>query len=467
MIPGRMGLRTFLSGVMVALAALSLSVALALILLTSFLDEAVTRLASSLESVRIVEEMQVDLLLHGETQDGLLRAEKEARLHSLLEEAKGAVSFPGEERLLEVAADRVGEYLAAARTQASPAADKARQAAFLALEDLVRLNLRRARETQSEAAWLNELANYVGGGTAIAFLLGITAVLVWLRVFAFRPVFRIAEAMRQFGRGDKRARALERGPQELRDIAGSFNAMAEALSRQHENQMAFLAGVAHDLRNPLSALKMSSALVGPEEPLPPEERVRHLLALVQRQVDRLDRLVGDFLDATRIEAGQLVLKLEERDARDMAREVFELFRSSSPQHEIALTLPPEPVPLRCDPVRIEQVLNNFVSNAIKYSPRGGGIGIMVEASQGEAVFSVSDCGVGLASEDLEAIFEPFHRARSSRDGIPGMGLGLFVARRIAEAHGGRIEVESVKDAGSTFRVRLPRNGIESARRKIQ
>ncbi|HSK77251.1 MAG TPA: ATP-binding protein [Thermoanaerobaculia bacterium] len=456
MIPGRMGLRTFLSGVMVVLTVLSLSVALALILLTSFLDEAVTRLASSLESVRVAEEMQVDLLLHGETQDGLLRAEKEARLHSLLEEAKGSISFPGEGRLLEVAENRVDEYLAAARNP--PAADKARQEAFLALEDLVRLNLRHARETQREAAWLNELANYVGGGTAIAFLLGIVAVLLWLRGFAFRPVFRIAEAMRQFGRGDKGARAPETGPQELRDIAGSFNAMAEALSRQHENQMAFLAGVAHDLRNPLSALKMSSAMIGPEAPLPPEERIRHLLALVQRQVDRLDRMVGDFLDAARIEAGQLDLKIEEWDARDLAREVFELFRASSPQHEIELALPAEPVPLCCDPVRIEQVLNNFVSNAIKYSPRGGGVGITVETSRGETVFSVSDSGIGLSAEDLDAIFEPFHRARSSRDSIPGVGLGLFVARRIVEAHGGRIEVESLKDAGSTFRVRLPGTG---------
>lgn len=455
---------------MVALTTLSLSIALALILLTSLLDGAATRLAFSLESVRLAEEMQVDLLLHSRGQNNLLQVEKEARLRRLLAEAPAYVSSPEEESLLREAERRVARYLetsAGNPSQASPAVERAQNEAFSALEELVQLNLREARHTQSEAAWLNQVGNLVGAGTAITFLLGIAAVLLWLRGFAFRPVFRIAEAMRQFGRGNKRARAPETGPRELRDIAGSFNAMAEALSRQHENQMAFLAGVAHDLRNPLSALKMSSAMIGPEAPLPSEERIRHLLALVQRQVDRLDRLVGDFLDAARIEAGQLDLKLEERDARDLAREVFELFRASSRRHEFELVLPAEPVPLCCDPVRIEQVLNNFVSNAIKYSPRGGGIGITVEASRGEAVFSVADSGIGLSPEDLEAIFEPFHRVRSSRDSVPGVGLGLFVARRIVEAHGGRIEVESVKDAGSTFRVRLPRNGIESGRREIQ
>jgi signal transduction histidine kinase len=116
----------------------------------------------------------------------------------------------------------------------------------------------------------------------------------------------------------------------------------------------------------------------------------------------------------------------------------------------------------CDALRIEQVLTNLVSNAIKYSPRGGRVEVTLEQPGTEAILNVVDQGVGIPSDDQAHIFEPFRRSGASRELVPGAGLGLFVARRIVEAHGGRIEVESRPGAGSTFRVHLPLTAVSKA-----
>lgn len=465
-----MGLKTFLSGIILALMALAVGVALSLILITTFLGGTVSRLRESVESVRLAEELQVDLLLHARSQDDIVRAEKESRLLHMLEQAQRYVSTEREEEILKRAKEKIEAYLARARHRSSlpaPSVDPARDQAFALLEELVQTNVEQAREAQAEAARLNGLANMVGGTTAVVFLLGTMAFLFWLRTFAFRPVFEIAAAMRRFGHGEKAARAPETGPAELREMAQSFNAMAAALERQHESQMAFLAGVAHDLRTPLSALKTSAALLGGSVSRLPPERMEQVLSLIHRQVDQLDRMAGDFMDAARIESGRLELKPADQDARFIVREAYELFRSSSPRHEVQLRLPAEPIPLCCDPTRIGQVLNNFISNAIKYSPVGGEVVLAVEREGDDIVFSVSDQGIGISPEETSQVFEPFRRARSSRDAIPGTGLGLSVARRIAEAHGGRIEVESTPGSGSTFRLRIPRGQPKSHLRPIR
>jgi signal transduction histidine kinase len=171
-------------------------------------------------------------------------------------------------------------------------------------------------------------------------------------------------------------------------------------------------------------------------------------------VERLEKLLEDFLDASRIEAGRMSLSLADADLRDVAREAADLFADASPDHPIALDLPEGPVLARCDPARVTQVLNNLISNAIKYSPRGGRVAVAVARDGGDAVLGVSDEGVGVPEGEREQIFEPFRRGASAH-GVPGAGLGLSTARRIAEAHGGRLEVEPRAGGGSTFRLRLP------------
>ena len=166
-------------------------------------------------------------------------------------------------------------------------------------------------------------------------------------------------------------------------------------------------------------------------------------------------MVGDLLDSSKIESGNLELRLEECDARIIVQDAFNLFSSASKSHQFTLHLPATATPIHCDRLRIEQVLNNLVSNAIKYSPGGGQVALSLAQAGEEALFHVSDEGMGIPRDEIPYIFEPFRRTRTAREAVPGVGLGLSVAQRIVRAHGGRIQVESQIGKGTRFSVYLP------------
>ncbi|MDQ3545841.1 MAG: HAMP domain-containing histidine kinase [Verrucomicrobiota bacterium] len=242
------------------------------------------------------------------------------------------------------------------------------------------------------------------------------------------------------------------GPAEFRGIAVVFNELIAQLQLQRESQLRFLAGIAHDLRTPLQAIKLSAELLG--DHLSAEQRAT--VRTIDRQISQLDRQVGDLLDTTRIESGQLELRISEQDLAQLVETSAKVFRGLSARHRIQVTAPDKPIIYPCDPTRIGQVLNNLLSNAIKYSPSGGEITAALSASASGVEFAVTDQGIGISAEDLPHVFEPFRRTAATREAIPGVGLGLSVARRIAEAHGGSIEVKSVPAAGSSFTLSLPK-----------
>jgi signal transduction histidine kinase len=327
-------------------------------------------------------------------------------------------------------------------------------AAQKALDTLRHLNTEKARSGEQRAADLDLLANILGAGVGV-MVLSISGMIVWwMRLQVFRPIMALGGVMGRFGRGDRAARADEVGPAELREMARRFNEMAAALAEQRDAQLAFLGGVAHDLRGPLFALRMSLAAVRPDLPLLPEQRLRRMFALIDRQTVQLERMVGDLLDSARIEAGQLELRLELSDGRALVREIAEPFEGSS-RLRLELSLSE---PLRCDPLRVQQVLSNLLSNACKYSLPGGEVEVRFERIADEALLAVTDHGIGMSAEDQRHLFEPFRRLGPSRGHIPGVGLGLSVVRRIVDAHGGRVEVESAPGRGSSFRVYLPLAG---------
>lgn len=456
---GGSSLRRILVVATAGVVALALVVAGALVVLTTLLHETTSSAASSVERVRLAQEAEVDLLLHARA-TGLLRRDIQERLAHRLRDARVLATTPHERALIEEAESRVAAYISKNRDAATPPAelDASLEAAYGALDSLVHASVVSAREAHRVASAWDQRANYIGFGLGASLICLAAWLLVWLERGAFEPLRQLMHAVERFGRGERDVRAPDTGPAELRELGARFNEMARALAARRQAQIAFLGGVAHDLRNPLSVLKMSVALIRPDSPLPPEGRVRHILEKIDRQITRLDRMAGDFLDIAKIEAGELELRINVCDARDLIGAVVHLFEGTAPEPRIRVNLPSTPIEIHCDQLRIEQVLTNLISNAMKYSPPDAPVEVAVEASDEEVAFRVTDRGTGIPESEQPHVFEPFRRAGLSRESVPGVGLGLYVVRRIVEAHAGRIQLQSTPGVGTTFRVWLQRLG---------
>lgn len=460
-------LRTKLGVGAALLAALALAAAAALIALTTLLNQEVSRLSGALARVQTAEELRGLLIDYDRTshlwalsgdpryEENLVRHRKE--IEALLGQ------LAGEEDAVWLVRD-IHEYLRAevrpGRETPGGLAGKDPRAPLdgvdASLDLFVEQEVRQANRAQRMADRWNELGNLAGLGSAALLLIGVGAALVWAQRKLYRPLERTRQTIAAHNPSARGARAPEDGPEEIAQIARAFNETAERLERERDGRVAFLAAVAHELRTPLSALKVATASMARQKPGADSEAARaRLLGMMDRQISRLDRMLGDLIFAARAEAGRMELSFDLRDLRVLVRDSLELYQTYSDQHELRMELPDAPVWLRCDPVRLEQVLVNLVSNAFKYSPAGGCVRVTLERQGDEAMLAVSDQGIGISPEDAARIFEPFQRVGTLRDRVPGVGLGLAVTRRLVEAHGGRIEVESTSGKGSTFRVRLP------------
>jgi signal transduction histidine kinase len=211
--------------------------------------------------------------------------------------------------------------------------------------------------------------------------------------------------------------------------------------------------VAHDLRNPLNLVMMTTRLFADTEPS--GEKRDQLLAVIERAAQRMNRLIEDLLEVVRQESGPMRLDVGEVSVASLIAQTAEMFQSTAIEKGISLRVEECPPGLTVwgDSERIMQVMSNLVGNALKFVPRGGSVLLKCERRGTEAVFALTDSGPGIASEDLEKLFEKFwQRRRTDRRGV---GLGLAIARGIVEAHGGRIWAESSVGVGSTFYVALP------------
>jgi signal transduction histidine kinase len=314
---------------------------------------------------------------------------------------------------------------------------------------VIRFDLDLAR-AQRQHAGTHRIVAVAAGGVALGlFLLPILLGRSLGRAL-FLPLDRMSEAIRSYTH-DRGRRAPEGGSDEIRRIACTFNLAASEIQRQRESQVRFLAGVARDLGGPLAALRGALALVKPDPAR--EASLTRPLFIAKRSVDRVTATVEDLLDISRVELGELPLACTRCDLRDVVRDAAA--RSEPGASILQVVLPGGCVPAWCDARRIGQVLNNLVSNAVRYSPEGSLICVKARKEGEAAVLEVIDTGIGVPPDEQDEIFEPFRRSTLTRDSIPGVGLGLFVSRKLVEAHGGQLTVDSTPGRGSTFRVSLP------------
>jgi signal transduction histidine kinase len=444
----RLGLRTVFTAATLALGCLALGASACLMMLTASFHRATAELGDALESVRLGEQIERSLV-EDPARDATPALRR--KLRTIVTPLYQFSSDDVEAGMIRRAQEKLDLYLAA------PAEARAQALAELraALASVVSLNVEQSRELERRVAGWDRLAFFAGLAMAVTLLVGVLVLLLWIHAIAFRPLLSISGTMRRFGRGEVQARAPEVGPGELRSMARDFNALADVLAQHRQAQLSFLAGVGHDLRNCLVPLKAAADLLDLGGVSLPPDRVQKILRSVRHQVDRIDHMVGDLMEASRLEASRLELDTREVDAVEVVKEAVERYRITTRIHRFRVRLPDEPLALRCDPQRLEQVLDNLLRNAIKYSPRGGLIDVALDHGADDAVLSVSDEGIGVPLEERERIFEPFSRGANARATAPGLGLGLAVAKRIVEAHGGRLSVQGRPGGGSTFVVQIP------------
>ncbi len=222
-------------------------------------------------------------------------------------------------------------------------------------------------------------------------------------------------------------------------------------------KMDLISFVSHELKNPIASLQGACHVLHDRIDMS-DERTARLLEIALRQSRRMQYLVQDFLDLSRIEAGQ-ALELnwaEISDPETLVRGAMALCRGAGSEHNLRVEVAADTPPFWVDRDKIEAVLINLIENAIKYSPDGGDVIVRVYPDDGSIVIEVADRGVGIRPEDLPKLFRSFQRIHDSSYGrVSGTGVGLYICRHIVEAHGGKIDVESTWGEGSTFRLHLP------------
>jgi signal transduction histidine kinase/GAF domain-containing protein len=250
--------------------------------------------------------------------------------------------------------------------------------------------------------------------------------------------------------------AQKRDQERLARVLVRERAQARLLEEQDRRKDEFLATLAHELRNPLAPIRTGLHILRKSGT---GEQAARTHEMMERQLQHLVRLVDDLLDISRITLGKVELKKERVDFRAVLGSALESTRPliEAANHELAVRLPADPLPLDADPTRLAQVLANLLNNAAKYTPPGGRIQLAAEVDGSTLVVRVSDTGVGIPADMLTKVFDMFTQVGRSIDHSQGgLGIGLTLVRRLLEMHGGSVEAQSPgANAGSTFIVRLP------------
>ncbi len=293
---------------------------------------------------------------------------------------------------------------------------------------------------------------------AIAMLVGFAAataslfLAVWLTPSLFRPLDDIAKTANRITRADDLSLRVPYSDRtdEIGLLARALNQTLERLDRQFQTQQRLLADVSHELRTPLTAIRGNVDLMermGEGDPLSLES--------IRIEVDRMTRLVGDLTLLARADAGGLPLDKKQIELDNLLFEVYRQFSVIEKPVEVLVTAVDQ-VCVMGDADRLKQLFINLIDNAIKYTPDGGKVTISLSVVDKNAQFVVSDTGLGIPAEDLPHIFDRFYRVDKARTRAQGgSGLGLSIAKWVAQAHGGDIFVESMVGEGTTFTVSLP------------
>jgi len=381
---------------------------------------------------------------------------------------KAAPDVQAARRELEsILADRLPPLVAgdAAQTRrvaalAADPDDPARQR--LLLDDVISTEQATVERRRDDADAKAKQAIALGIGGLIGSAALIALLTTYLTRYIVVPVRRTARAAHRLAEGDLSARVPEEGDAEPVELARAFNTMAVNLQEGERVKDEFFALVSHELRTPLTSIIGYLELVLDDEDLP--EETRRFLQVVERNATRLLRLVGDMLFVAQVEAGRLSLESTTVDLGNIAAESVEAARPAAASAGVTLALESASVrPVFGDRDRLGQMLDNLVSNALKFTPEGGRVDVRLTDAGDHADAEVTDTGMGIPESEQHHLFERFFRSSSATSrAVPGAGLGLTIVKAIAEAHGGTVDLTSREGSGTSVRVSLPYERVAAA-----
>ena len=291
------------------------------------------------------------------------------------------------------------------------------------------------------------------------FIAVAAAALIAAFVFAISltaPIKAMTSAIRRMGKGDLSARVKVHASGELKELADSYNAMAEKIENFDQSRSQFVQNASHELKTPLATMKLLLENLIYQPDMPAELRAEFMQDM-NHEIDRLSGIITDLLTLTKMDSEETAIKHEKFDFTELCIGAVHALQPAAEKNRLTLTMDvAKDVTLQGDESKLGQVIYNLIDNAIKYTPEGGSVFVTMKTDGRNAVFAVRDTGVGIPEEDAKHIFDRFYRvdkARSRETG--GTGLGLSIVRQMVQLHRGEIKVDSVFGKGSTFTVTLP------------
>ncbi len=263
---------------------------------------------------------------------------------------------------------------------------------------------------------------------------------------------QLGNSAREFAHGDLTARAPEEGPKEVVELARSFNQMGTSIEQLFDARQELVAWASHDLRTPLASIQamleaLEDGLAEPDQYLP----------AIQSQVEKMSGLVDDLFELARIDAGVLTFELAAAPLPGMVESCIRGLEAEAHARHITLKaqINDDVPPVMCAPDKVERVLYNLLTNALRHTPSDGAVGIVVEPRAAEVCVSVEDTGEGFPADSLRRVFDRFWRGDPARSSGGGAGLGLAIASGLVEAQGGRIWAENRPEGGARISFTLP------------
>ena len=298
--------------------------------------------------------------------------------------------------------------------------------------------------------------------------LGILIILIMSSVIVSRfislPIVQMTEAISQMGKGEFQARTKIRGNSEIAQLARTFNAMSEQLENIERQRQEFVANASHELKTPLSAIKILAESLLYEKNVP-EATYKEFLSDINEQIDRMNSLLRDLLILAQSERSSTAMRYTTESIDELVAECAKTLMPLAQEKNIRLSIPQKKVEMRCDRLKLNTAIMNLISNGIKYTPEGGSVSVNIEEDKDENGVQwiriiVSDTGIGIPEEDRIHIFERFYRVDKARSrDTGGTGLGLAIVQQVARLHGGEITLSPNEQQGSIFVMRLPRWGV--------